>query len=88
MQAVTRVATLERPAALTSLFLRYVTGQIAEATWKRLSGFVDGAAFATPQEREAMAAFVNDAVVDLGQDAVKLPTRSEARDVLAETRQA
>lgn len=87
MQSIARVATLERPPALTSLFLRYVTGQIAEATWKQLSRFVDSVPIATPEEREAMAAFVNDAVVDLGPDSVKLPTSSEARDVLSETRQ-
>ena len=88
MQTVTRVATLERPPALTSLFLRYVTGQIAEPTWKQLSRFVDSVATATPEEREAMAAFVNDAVAHLGEEAVKLPTLNEAQDVLAETRQA
>ena len=86
MQAVTRVATLERPAALTSLFLRYVTGQIADATWKQLSRFVDSVSIATPEEREAMAAFAHDAVLDLGPDAVKLPTSTEAQDVLTETR--
>lgn len=84
MQAAT--TTMERPAALTSLFVRYVTGQIEDMTWKRVSGFVDGSAAETPEEREAMAAFAHDAVIELGAEAVKLPTPTEARDVLAEIR--
>lgn len=86
MQVTASVAPLERPPALTALFLRYVTGQIADDNWKRVSRFVDGVATATPEEREAMAAFVHDAVVDLGPDAIDLPTVPEAETVLEETR--
>ncbi len=85
MHSLTRSTTLERPAALTALFVRYVTGQIEEPTWKRVSGFVDSSS-ATAEEREAMAAFAHDAVVELGADLVKLPTTSEARAVLKEIR--
>lgn len=86
MQVATNVAPLERPAALTALFLRYVTGQIADASWKRVSRFVDGVLTATPEEREAMAAFVHDAVLDLGPEGIDLPTAPEAKKVLEETR--
>lgn len=86
MQTIAPAATVERPAAFTSLFVRYVTGQIAEPTWRQLSKFVDSVATTSLEEREAIAAFVNDVVVDLGPDAVKLPSLNEAQAVLEETR--
>lgn len=62
------------------LFARYVAGQISDATWSAFSEIVD--AFDTSDERTALIAFFNDAIEELGLDAIKLPARSEAESVV------
>jgi hypothetical protein len=69
------------------LFARYVAGQITEASWRAFSDVID-ALDASSEERIALMAFFNDAIEDLGVDAVKLPRPKEAETVVATARWA
>lgn len=81
------VHPLHRPSAMMLLFARYISGQIAEASWHRFVSAFDETD-ASPEEREALAEFFNDALRDFGPHAVSLPGAKDAQDFLAETRAA
>lgn len=82
MQTTTRYG---RPAVLPGLFLRYVTGDITEASWNAFMDALD-TCDASRQEREAFARFYNDALSDLGPDAVRVPKLDELSDLIRTTR--
>ena len=88
MQVQVATTDTQRPGALETLFVRFVTGEIEESILRQISGIVDSNPTASVAEREAMAAFVNDAVTDLGSAALRLPTEAEASDMLEEIRLA
>lgn len=69
------------------LFARYIAGQISEKAWRAFSDVIDSLD-ATLDERAALADFFNDAIEDLGLDAVKLPQQKEAEAMVAALRVA
>lgn len=77
-------AMLARSAPLT-LFARLLGGQLPAAVWARFVQAYDDAV-ATSEERTAYAAFLDDALRDLGPGAVALPKAEELTDLLACTR--
>ena len=70
-------------APMPSLFARYVAGQIADTFWDRLMQVLD-ANDTPPEERLALAAFLNDAFFELGLDTIKMPQSDEVKELLAE----
>jgi len=88
MQQTVTVAPAERCGALASLFVRYVTGQIGESTWASFSHCVDGIRRVSREEREALAAFLNDVSSELGPEMVRVPGIEEAEEVLQHVRHA
>lgn len=72
-------------SAPLQLFVRHLTGQLADGAWTQFVNAYD-TVDASPAERIAYAAFLNDAVCDLGPDAVPVPKPEEVDDVLTCTR--
>lgn len=72
------------PAPL-ELFARLLNGQLAETAWSRFVRAYD-AGIATREERTAYAAFLNDALHDLGPRRVALAKPEELTEILASTR--
>jgi hypothetical protein len=68
------------------LFARYVAGQISEKTWQAFTEVMD--AIEASEERVALAAFLDDAIADLGTDAIKLPKQAEVESVVKSVRWA
>lgn len=79
------VARYESSTILPGLFVRYVTGSIAAASWDAFMDALDMADI-TPQEREAFARFYNDALSELGSEAVRIPKLDEVGALLAAVR--
>lgn len=52
-----------RPSAFMSLLARYVTGQITDSQWQRLTGILDAQGVSIG-ERMAFARFVNEAMTE------------------------
>lgn len=77
------------PSFLPGLLDRYVTGDLAEPSWRQLSQALD-TEDATPQERLAMAAFFGDALRESGSGAGAFdwPKPDEVQDLLGALRQA
>lgn len=73
------------PSPLPHLLLRYVAGQITDTSWSAFMDALD-AADATPEEREAFARFYDDALFEVGSDAVRIPKRDELTDLLSDIR--
>lgn len=67
------------------LFARYIAGQITERAWRAFTEVMDSLESAA-EERVALADFFHDAIEELGLDAVKLPRRQEAEEVVAAVR--
>ena len=82
MQTLSSDLDLRPPA---QLFVRYINGQIADASWMHVMNAFD-ADDVTPQERQALASFFRDALVDLGAEAVEVPRQEEVPTLLAELR--
>ena len=75
------------PSFLPDLLIQYITGQINEPSWSRLTEALDfGAGEATSEERMAMAAFFDDAALEGDIEDFDLPDTDEVEDLLSETR--
>lgn len=74
-----------RPTAAQLLFLRYISGQIAEVSWRQFTQVFDEAG-ATPQERDALAQFYSDALKEFGPESVSVPKLGEVEDLLVQMR--
>ncbi len=73
-------------SALARLFVYYLSGRIAETQWRQLSRLLD-ARTTTPEEREALAAFVSDLLQER-QAELRIPRLKEFRELLATARMA
>ncbi len=80
-----------RPAlpssALLMLLARYVDGQIADVSWKKLMRVFDTAGMSST-ERLALAKFVNDLFSERRDAAFNVPKLKETRDLLSDIRVA
>ena len=75
------------PSFLPDLFVHYITGQLNEPSWSRLTQALDfNSGEATSEERLAMAAFFDDAALEGDFDDFDLPDADEVQDLLSETR--
>lgn len=73
------------PYTLPRLFVRYVAGEITDASWSAFMDTLD-AVDATPLEREAFARFYNDALFEVDSDSVRVPRLDELTDLLSAIR--
>ncbi len=76
-----------KKSGLVHLLYHYISGDVARPFMDRVMRLLD-ASDATTHERTALAAFMDDAVKDLGPDELKLPRLKELEALLAETRRA
>jgi len=72
-------------SALLMLLARYVNGQIADISWKKLMHVFDRAEMTSP-ERLALARFVNDLLAERRDNSINVPKLKETRALLKETR--
>lgn len=80
--------TATSSTVLPLLLARYVAGQITDLVWTQIMSIFDEGDAATRQERTALAAFLCDALDDLGPQALKMPPATEVQDLLLATRLA
>ncbi len=74
-------------ARMSVLFARYINGQITEKVWQRFTDLIDSIETGL-SDREALVDFFLDALDDIGLDAIKLPPRKEAEELVAAIRVA
>lgn len=74
-------------ARMSVLLARYIAGQISEKAWYMFTDLIDSIEASLP-ERAALVDFFHDAIEEVGFDAVKLPHRKEAEEIVAAMRVA
>ncbi len=85
---MTTLATLHRrPTAFASLFVRFMNGEIGDASWTRLMQIFD-AGPATPEEREAFATFFSELLQEADTRDDSVPEEAEMEGLLQEIRPA
>ncbi len=75
------VAHTNSSAAFLTLLSHYMSGEITLNSWQQMMKLLDTSAVSR-QERIALAAFFDDAVVDIGADDLKIPLVKEANDLI------
>ena len=75
----------ETGSSLSTLFARYIDGQINEQSWKKMMRTFDLEGI-TNFERLAFARFMNE-VISEGSDAVNVPQPEEMEEILTTMRQ-
>ena len=77
--------SIDSGSSFSALLARYMNGQIAERSWKKLMKTFDLAGVSS-LERMAFARFMNEILADGDTDQLNVPKPAEMEELLSETR--
>ncbi len=77
--------SLDSGSSFSALLARYMNGQIAERSWKKLMKTFDLAGVSS-LERMAFARFMNEILADGDTDQLNVPKPAEMEELLSEIR--